>query len=56
MVVENLPGDSDEALQVIQERLLADEVVERGANIVMLAGQPFFARGSTNFIKVERIG
>jgi pyruvate kinase len=56
MVVENLPGDSDEALQVIQERLLADGVVERGANIVMLAGQPFFARGSTNFIKVERIG
>jgi pyruvate kinase len=31
-------------------------VVKQGEYVVLLAGQPFFARGSTNIIKVERIG
>ena len=54
-VIESLSADSDAALQQIQERLVKEGVVRRGDSMVLLAGQPFFARGSTNFIKVERI-
>ena len=56
MVVENLGDDSDRSLARVQEKLLAEGVVKRGENFVLLAGQPFFARGGTNFIKVEKIG
>jgi len=56
LIVGNLGLDSDKALQAVQELLLARGVVNRGEYIVLLAGQPVFARGSTNFIKVERIG
>ena len=56
MLVDNLGGDSDRALQAVQERLVSSGVVRHGEYVVLLAGQPFFARGSTNMIKVERIG
>ncbi len=55
MVIENLKDDSDKALRSIQEALVASGLVLRGEYVVLLAGQPFFARGSTNFIKVERV-
>jgi pyruvate kinase len=55
-VIEDLGDDSDRSLARVQERLLASGQVRRGEYIVLLAGQPFFARGSTNFIKVEKIG
>ena len=55
MVIENLNDDSDKALQKIQERLINSGMVMRGEYVVMLAGLPFFARGSTNFIKVEKM-
>jgi len=56
LVIENLWDDSDSALARVQEHLLASGLVKRGEYIVLLAGLPFFARGSTNFIKVEKIG
>jgi pyruvate kinase len=56
LVMENLGDDSDSSLARVQERLVASGLVKRGEYIVLLAGQPFFARGSTNFIKVEKIG
>jgi pyruvate kinase len=56
VLVESLGGDSDRALVQVQEQLLASGLVQPGEYIVLLAGQPFFARGSTNFIKVEKIG
>jgi pyruvate kinase len=55
VVVDELAGDSDTALQFIQEKLVETCLVEKGEFTVVLAGQPFFARGSTNFIKVERV-
>jgi pyruvate kinase len=55
-VIEDLGDDSDSSLARVQERLLASGQVRRGEYIVLLAGQPFFARGSTNFIKVEKVG
>ncbi len=54
-VIGDLNEDSDRALQKIQEHLLQAGFVRRGEYVVLLAGQPFFARGSTNFIKVEQV-
>jgi pyruvate kinase len=56
MVIEKLSADSDAALQQIREKLVREGMVKRGDFVVLLAGQPLFARGSTNFIKVEQIG
>jgi pyruvate kinase len=56
MVVDSPGSDSDSALARIQEGLLAAGFVRRGEYIVLLAGQPLLARGSTNFIKVEKTG
>lgn len=54
-VIDNLEDDSDKALSAIQNKLIDSGLVRRGEYVVLLAGQPFFARGSTNFIKVEKI-
>jgi len=55
VVIDMLADDSDKALQDIQEKLVNSGMVMRGEYVVVLAGQPFFARGSTNFIKVEQV-
>jgi len=55
VVIENLKEDSDIVVRKIQEYLLHSGLVTRGEYVVLLAGQPFFAQGSTNFIKVEKI-
>ena len=55
MVVDELGNDSDRDLEMIQERLVRSGLVARGDYVVVLAGQPFFKRGTTNFIKVEKI-
>lgn len=55
LVIENLEQDSDKALKHIQEKLINTGFINRGEYVVMLAGQPFFARGSTNFIEVEKV-
>jgi pyruvate kinase len=55
-VISGLDDDSDKALYRIQEKCVEEHWVEPGQYVVLLAGQPFLARGSTNFIKVEKIG
>ncbi len=55
VVLENIEEDSDKALKNIQEKLVNSGLIQRGEYIVILAGQPFFARGSTNFIEVEKV-
>jgi pyruvate kinase len=55
VVIDELAGDSDKALRDIEERLVHTGMVKRGEYVVVLAGQPFFAQGSTNFIKVEKV-
>jgi pyruvate kinase len=55
IVTASIEDDSDRALKNIQEKLLASGLIQRGEYIVILAGQPFFARGSTNFIEVEKV-
>ncbi len=56
ITIEDLEQDSDKALKQIQEQLLNLGLIQRGEYVVVLAGQPFFARGSTNFIEVEKVG
>ncbi len=56
VLVSGLEGDSDRVLRAIQEHLLGAGIVRKGDDVVLLAGLPFFARGSTNIIKVESIG
>ncbi len=52
---DDLNRDSDRAMEVIESRLVSEGQVRAGDYVVFLAGQPFFARGSTNFIKVEKV-
>jgi pyruvate kinase len=54
-VIADLDVESDKALHRIQEKCIEGGWVVRGQYVVLLAGQPFLARGSTNFIKVEKI-
>jgi pyruvate kinase len=53
---ESLAGDSDRALAHIRRRVLEAGLASAGDYVVMLGGQPLLERGSTNFIKVDRIG
>jgi pyruvate kinase len=50
-----LNSDSDRAMETVQARLLSSGLIRKGEFVVILAGQPFFARGSTNSIKVEKV-
>jgi pyruvate kinase len=54
-VLSELDGDSDTSLHRIQSKCVEQGWAEPGEYVVLLAGQPFLARGSTNFIKVEKI-
>lgn len=53
VIIDALDSDSDKALQTIQDHLTSSGLVRQGEYFVLLGGQPFFKRGSTNFIKVE---
>ncbi len=53
--ISDLDVNSDKALEQVQARLLKAGAAKAGEYVVLLAGQPLFARGSTNFIKVERV-
>jgi pyruvate kinase len=55
-LMEDRGKDFDGARQRVHDRLLELQLVRRNDYIVLLAGQPLFARGSTNIIKVERMG
>lgn len=55
-VIQDLDDESDRALHRIQMRCVEEGLVVPGEYVVLLGGQPFLAKGSTNFIKVERIG
>ncbi|RPH29992.1 hypothetical protein EHM92_09520 [bacterium] len=55
MVISNLDVNFDKAVEQVQAKLLEAGIMKLGEYVVILAGQPLFARGSTNFIKVERM-
>ncbi len=53
--VELLPG-TDEMIEAVVHRLLGESAVKRGDLIVVTAGTPVQRPGSTNFLKVHRVG
>jgi pyruvate kinase len=54
ILVSNI-GDTDTTLATIQQALLKSGYVNKGDYIVMTAGIPLLARGTTNMVKVEKI-
>jgi pyruvate kinase len=53
--VELLP-DTDEMVEAVANRLLHEGAVRRGDLLVVTAGTPVQRPGSTNFLKVHRVG
>jgi pyruvate kinase len=47
--------DTDTTFETINQELLKSEYVKRGDYIVMTAGLPLMARGTTNMVRVEKI-
>jgi pyruvate kinase len=47
--------DSDRTLRAVEESLVEEGILRSGDAYVLIAGQPLFAGGGTNFIKVERM-
>jgi pyruvate kinase len=54
ILVPNI-ADTDTTLATIQQELLKSGYVNKGDYIVMTAGLPLLARGTTNMVKVEKI-
>ncbi len=54
ILVSNI-ADTDTTLSTIQQELLKSGYVNKGDYIVMTAGIPLLARGTTNMVKVEKI-
>jgi pyruvate kinase len=48
-------ADTDTTFETIHQELLKSGYVKRGDYIVMTAGLPLLARGTTNMVKVEKI-
>lgn len=54
LLVDHIYPDSDRMLRDVEDRLVIEGVLKSGDVYVLIAGQPLFAGGGTNFIKVER--
>jgi len=55
MIVEETTQNSDQTLRVVERSLTEEGVLRSGDAYVLIAGQPLFAGGGTNFVKVERV-
>jgi pyruvate kinase len=55
MLVPN-PADTDEMVKVIDHILLGQSLVRPRDNVVFMAGQPIGHPGTTNFVKLHRMG
>ena len=55
MIVEETNQNSDQTLKVVERSLREEGVLRSGDAYVLIAGQPLFAGGGTNFVKVERV-
>jgi pyruvate kinase len=54
LLVDQVFPDSDQTLRAVEDRLVMEGVLKSGDMYVLIAGQPLFAGGGTNLIKVER--
>jgi pyruvate kinase len=52
----DLVGETDRMVDKVEALLLADGTVRAGDSVVILSGAPIAARGSTNMLKLHRVG
>ena len=52
----DLVEETDRMMEEVEARLLADGTVRAGDSVVILSGAPITARGSTNLLKLHRVG
>jgi pyruvate kinase len=48
--------DTDEMVRVVEQRLLELGLVEKGETLVITAGTPLMVKGTTNMIRLHRVG
>jgi pyruvate kinase len=56
VLAEKAEKDSDATLRTVEATLLEEGILHSGDPYVLIAGQPLFAGGGTNMIKVEKMG
>ena len=56
VMADPVQQDSDRTLRAVEAKLLEEGILRSGDPYVLIAGQPLFAGGSTNMIKVEKMG
>lgn len=55
LLADHVFPDSDRTLRFVEQQLVQEGVLKSGDAYVLIAGQPMFSGGGTNFIKVETV-
>jgi pyruvate kinase len=55
LLVDKTNDNSDLAVGKIRDRMIQLGLLKEGDHVVVLAGQPLFAKGSTSFVRVEKV-
>lgn len=50
-----LHGTTEELIEVVERRLLEDQLVLHGENVVIMGGMPVASRARTNFVKLHHV-
>lgn len=50
-----LRGTTEELIEVVEQRLLEDNLVQHGENVVFMGGLPVASQARTNFVKLHRV-
>lgn len=52
----NMKGSTEELIALVEQRMLADTLVQPGEYVVIMGGMPVASQARTNFVKLHRIG
>ncbi|MDZ7262213.1 MAG: pyruvate kinase [candidate division KSB1 bacterium] len=55
-LIMELSQNTDELIKKVEQILLSKQMVQQGEVIVILLGAPIFVRGTTNLMKIHRVG
>ncbi len=55
LLVDSSDDNSDLGVGKIRDRMIQLGLLKEGDHVVVLAGQPLFAKGSTSFVRVEKV-
>jgi pyruvate kinase len=50
-----LRGTTEELIEIVEQRLLEDQLVQQGKNVVIMGGLPVVSQARTNFVKLHRV-